>query len=180
MISRKSDDIIIKSFLDSGCFHPDTKFWRSEKKSPNGKRVYWHIFCPECGEEAESQRSNLQEGFRACACSRSRQQECYINWVVDANLVAVAVKFGISSDSSRRIKSQARRSIYSVLQYLIFKFPDVDSCKKAERECKKELECGILSKDEMPDGYTETTSVINLFSIIEIYKRNGGVICATQ
>lgn len=174
--SRKQDDILVQSFFASGGFHPDTKFWRSDTKSPNGKRVHWYVYCPECNEKAESQRSNLQEGFRPCACSRSRQQECYINWVVDDSYKVVAIKFGISSASERRIKNQAKHSIYKVIQYAVFKFPDVYSCKKAERDCLQELKCGILTKEEMPDGYTETTSIANLIRVLEIFQDNGCVL----
>lgn len=45
---------------------------------------------------------------------------------------------------------------------------------KAERECLQELECGVVLKRDMPDGYTETTWYYNLEKIIQIYERNGG------
>ena len=44
-----------------------------------------------------------------------------------------------------------------------------------QRGCRRELDCGVLSKEEFPDGYTETTWVYNLDKIVEIYERNGGV-----
>lgn len=54
-------------------------------------------------------------------------------------------------------------------------FPDKQSCLKAERECLQELDCGVLSREEMPDGYTETTDASNLVKIENIYRRNGGL-----
>lgn len=47
--------------------------------------------------------------------------------------------------------------------------------EQAERECKEQLECGVVLKRDMPDGWTETTYVYNLEKIVEIYERNGGV-----
>ena len=173
---KKPDDVMIVSFHKSKAFHPDTKFWRSERLDSRGWASYWHVFCPECGESGESNSSHLQRGQRPCACNVHRQQECYINWVVDEHNNAVAIKFGIARDSKRRVKQQDTRSAYEVRQHQVYTFPSVASCKKAERECKKELDCGIVLKRDMPDGWTETTSVLNLSKVVAIYKRNGGML----
>lgn len=170
----KSDEIMINSFLASGNFHPDTKFWRSERKTKQDTKVFWNISCPECGEVGESSSNNLQKGKRPCACSPQRQRECYINLVVDGGNI-VAVKFGIARDSAVRVASQDRKSLFSIKSHLVYKFPDVTSCKTAERECKKLLVCGVIRKDEMRDGYTETTYVYNLDKIKQIYERHGGI-----
>lgn len=173
--SKKPNDVMIDSFFSSGAFHPDTEFWRSDRKDSRGKKIYWYMSCPECGEVGESISGNLQQGNRPCGCSKHRQQECYINWVVDDHNNAVAIKFGIARDSKQRVKQQDSKAAYTLTQHSVYEFPDVTSCKKAERECKQKLECGILTKEEMPDGYTETTSIRNLIKIIETYKRSGGV-----
>ena len=170
----KPDDVMIASFHESGVFHPETKFWRSERKTGQGKKVYWYMSCPECGETGESQSGDLQLGCRPCGCSIHRQQECYINWLIDEGII-VALKFGIARDSKQRIKQQNFKSVYTIKQHSIYQFPGVASCKQAERECKKELETAIVLKRDMPDGHTETTWVYNLDKIVEIYERNGGV-----
>ena len=174
--NTKPDDVMINSFFASGAFHPDTKFWRSERKSKSGSKPYWHVSCSECEEVGESFSGNLQQGQRPCACSKHRQQECYINWLIDDHNNTVAIKFGIARDSRQRIKKQSRLSTYALKQHSIYTFPDVDSCKKAEKDCRQELECGVVLKRDMPDGYTETTWAYNLDKIIEIYERNGGVL----
>lgn len=172
----KPDDVMIQSFHDSGAFHPDTQFWRSEREDTRGYRPYWYVSCPECGEVGESYIGNLQQGKHPCACNMHRQQECYINLVTCTSGAAVAIKFGIARDSKQRAKDQNRASAYAIKQHSVYTFQDVSSCKKAERECKKELETGVVLKRDMPDGYTETTWVYNLDKIIEIYERNGGVL----
>ena len=134
------------------------------------------MFCPECGEVGESPSDNLQRGHRPCACSKHRQQECYINLLVDGNNTAVAVKFGIANNSIRRAKQQNYKTPYEILQHSIYTFPSALSCKGAERECKQELECGVVLRRDMLDGYTETTWIYNLEKIIEIYIRKGGIL----
>lgn len=170
----KADDVMIYSFFASGAFHPETKFWRSERKTKKGDKSYWFMSCPECGETGESFSGDLQLGKRSCACSRHRQQEAYINWIIDDLGDIVAIKFGVTNNSTRRIKQQNLKSVYSIKQYSVYQFPSVEQCKKAERECKQQLECGIVLKRDFPDGYTETTWLHNLERVEEIYKRNGG------
>lgn len=174
--SMKPDDEMVASFHKSGAFHPDTKFWRSDRKTAQGRKSYWFMSCPECGETCEAVSYGLQKGCRPCACSVHRQQECYINWLLDDHNTTVAIKFGIANNSKRRIKSQNRHSAYTLKQHSVYVFPDIVSCKKAERECKKELECGIVLKRDMPDGWTETTWLYNLEKIKSIYEKHGGVI----
>lgn len=172
--TRKPDDIMISSFQKSGSFHPDTEFWRSDKKNSYGAKIYWYMYCPRCSEIAEARGSHLQLGKRPCACSIHRQQEAYIHYIMDdKNLVAI--KFGIACDSKQRIKSQNRQSAYNLRLHSVYEFQDVDSCKQAEKECLQELECGVVLKRDMKDGWTETTWAYNLEKIIKIYERNGGV-----
>ncbi|UZS00840.1 endonuclease [Pseudomonas phage vB_PsaM_M1] len=173
--STKPDEVIITSFFASGAFHPDTKFWRSDRKTKQGSKSYWYMYCPDCKQTGESFIGDLQLGGRSCNCSRQRQQEAYINLLIDDHNNPVAIKFGIAIDSKQRIKNQNRQSVYTINQHSIYIFPSVKSCKQAERDCKEKLECGVVLKRDMPDGYSETTWVYNLEKIIEIYELNGGI-----
>ena len=174
-VSTKPDDVMVESFFASRAFHIDTKFWRSERKDNRGKSVYWHMSCGECGKTGESVSGNLQRGKRPCACSPMRQQEAYINWLTDDHNNTVAIKFGIARDSKLRVKEQNSKSVYTLKQHSVYRFRDSASCKQAERDCKQGLECGVVLKRDMPDGYTETTWLYNLEKVEEIYKRNGGL-----
>lgn len=174
-LSKKPDSIMVESFHKSGAFHPNTKFWRSERLRSGGIRTYWFMSCGECGEVGESESHSLQLGCRSCACSKHRQQESYINLVIDNDKI-IAIKFGIANNSKERIKAQNRKAVYEVRPFQVYTFPDVASCKKAERACKKGLECAILLKRDMPGGYTETTWIYNLSKIQDIYKKFGGVL----
>ena len=173
-IATKPDEVMIASFFASGAFHPDTKFWRSDRKNSGGWKTYWFLSCPECGEQGESSSGNLQFGRRPCGCSKHRQQECYINLVMEGD-DAVAIKFGIAGNSIKRVKQQNAMTSFDVVNFAVYNFPTVYSCKRSEISCKEQLECGILSRQDMPDGWSETTWPYNLDKIIEIYERNGGV-----
>jgi len=173
-LKSKPDDIMIQSFFASGAFHPETRFWRSDRKSSYGWKVFWYIFCPECGEQAESASNNLQQGKRSCACTKHRQREAYINRIISDGVV-IALKFGIANSSVTRVRQQNYKSVYEVTPYLTYNFSSVEACKAAERECKSVLDCGAIPRQEMLDGYTETTHVYNLDKIKQIYKKHGGI-----
>lgn len=178
-VKTKPDEVMVASFLASECFHPDTKFWRSERKDSQGMHCYWHYYCPECGKEGESPSDNLQRGCRSCECSMQRQKSSYINLILDRGQV-IALKFGIAINIGRRVRQQDTNCIYSVVNYSSYIFESVGLCKQAERECKQKLLCGVLTKEEMPNGYTETTYTYNLEKIVEIYERNGGILNDNQ
>lgn len=171
--STKDEEDMIQSFRNSGGYHPDTSFKRLKQKK--GVWRVWSVKCGECGQKYKSTSGQLSNGARSCACSPMRQQETYINWVVDNNNNAVAIKFGIAVNSQRRAKVQNSKSIYEIRNYLVYEFPTVEMCKKAERMCKRKLECGVIPKTNMPDGYTETTSVLNLAKVKKIFEECGGV-----
>ncbi len=172
----KPDEVMIESFLASGQFPEGTRFWRSERINSQGYTNNWYVYCPECQFTGEGASQNLHKGSRPCNCTGMRQEECYVNWIIDENNRAVALKFGIANVSTRRISKQNSLSIYEVRNHSIYKFPDKTSCLAAERECKQTLECGVLTKEVMPDGYTETTDVLNLVRIKQIYLKHGGML----
>lgn len=173
-LKRKSDGIMAASFLASGSFHPDTTFWRSARLDSVGHKTYWFMSCPECGEIGESHHGNLKQGKRPCSCNSQRQKEAYINVLIDNDRI-VAIKFGIAANSLKRVKEQNSNSVYKVTNCSVYMFPSVESCKAAEKDCKKQLVCGIIQRQDMSDGYTETTYVYNLDKIKQIYKKHGGI-----
>jgi hypothetical protein len=65
--------------------------------------------------------------------------------------------------------------MYELTNYGVWTYPTVRQCRDAEITCKRNLETGVLSKLEMPDGYTETTFPSNIDRVIDIFEENGGV-----
>lgn len=172
-VNLKDDEILIKAFLSTGAFHPDTRFSRSDRKDKSGRKVYWSVYCPECDTLSESKISHLQQGSKPCDCTQQRQKNAYISKIYDRSEI-IALKFGISINPEVRFKQQNLNCIYNMELYRIYEFESTLSCKNAERECLQELECGVIPKTEMMDGWTETTWTYNLDKIIEIYERNAG------
>lgn len=174
--SRKPDSEMIASFFASGAFDQDTKFWRSDRKTKKGSIAYWYVECPVCQYIAEVCSGDLQRGVKSCECrNRSHQKQAYINFILDGDLI-IGVKFGIATDSTKRTQKQNYTAVYKITNHETYIFPSNDTCRAAERECKETLETGIISKNEMPDGWTETTYTGNLPKIVEIYQKHGGIL----
>lgn len=171
----KSDDEWSSVFLDTGSFDLDTKFSRAEEVDASGKRTLWNFECPICYWVGISNQSNLAAGKIPCKCSNiSKMNEAYIN-VLSDNGLDVALKFGISSKSQRRLKIMNSKCIFDVRQLGVWTFADFYNCRKAETIIKNTMDCGIISRTDMLDGFTETTYLYNLDKIISIYESNGGV-----
>ena len=170
----KPDHEMIASFFASGAFHPETVFKRSAKKTKNCNVAYWDVFCPECGSSGTSHHGSLQKGSRPCLCGRMRQTYAYIHTLHDCSEFPIALKFGIARSLKRRLKEQQTKSKFTLKEYGTWQFDSVEECRSAERECKETFVSGVVSKEDMRDGYTETTHLYNLESIIEIYERHGG------
>lgn len=168
-------DYNVNKFMSSGGFHEDTVFYRSDRRTPNGQMSYWFMICGECGEVGESKANHLNMGARSCACPYSRQKQAYINLVYNPNEAPIAIKFGIANSAAYRIKSQNSKSKYLIRQYEVYQFETKLACISAEREVKSKIEKSFLTKEEFPDGYTETAHIKSLFEIQRIYKKHGGV-----
>ena len=173
---QKDDDYMIKTFMDTGAYHPDTMFTRSPRKDSYGWLKYWYMYCPDCDTTAEGHIVGIYQGARSCECSTSRQTQAYINLIKDAGEI-IAIKYGIANYSDHRIKTQQSKCIYDMENYGVWQFDTTRDCKAAERTCSTTLQRNLLSKEEMKDGHTETTYPTNIEKVIEIYESYGGVRC---
>lgn len=171
---RKKDEDMIKMFMERGKYPEGTIFTRSDTLDKNGHKKYWNIYCPVCETSAEAHIVGLYKGSRSCDCSYQVQKESYINLIKDGDNI-IALKFGVARDSIPRTKQQKSYCIYTVVPYGVWSYPDTKSCKLAERVCMKTLEVGVLTKQEMSDGYTETTPPYNMERIIKIFEEYGGI-----
>lgn len=171
---RKDDQVMINTFMASGGFSEGTKFTRTDTLDKYGHKKYWLIECPDCNTSGEAHMVGLYKGSRPCACTNSRPQETYINLLKDGDNV-VAIKFGVANLSHERLKTQHSRSVYDVVNYGVWTYPTIMDCKSAERTCIHSMETGVISKLEMPDGYTETTHSSNIDLVIRIFEEYGGV-----
>lgn len=170
-----SEDVWSEKFISTGMFHEDTIFTRSDVLNNRGYKTSWNFTCPVCNWTGVSEQSNLRAGKIPCDCSYvTKMNEGYINIVSD-NGTEIAIKFGISSLTARRVKVQDTKSVYDIRNFGVWKFLDHNKCRESETVLLKTLECGILSKCDMPDGFTETTYLYNLDKIVETFEKYGGV-----
>lgn len=170
---RKDDQVMIDKFMASGGYAEGTVFRRSDRVNKSGHKRYWYMYCPDCETEGEANMVGFYKGARCCNCTAQRPQETYINLLMDKENV-VAIKFGVANSSGERIKNQNRRCTYEIVNYGVWRYSKVSTCRSAERACMKELECGVVSIELMPDGYTETTSPLNIDKVVAIFEREGG------
>lgn len=170
----KEDHDFINSFFAVGTFHPDTIFQKIDRQDVTGRRPYWLMHCPDCNSSGEATSSALRLGSRPCECSPQRQKQAYINFVYDGNDV-VALKFGVANNFYRRLKEQRVYSSFKLENFGVWEFKTKLDCFSAERLCKETLLCPVLSKQELPDGWSETTPTYNVDKIISLYESCGGI-----
>lgn len=173
-IGKKPDEDFISRFKEFGNYHDSVEFSRNERTDSRGTNTYWNIDCPICGIVAVAHTSNILRGVISCGCNlHNIQDEGYINIIYDGE-VAIATKFGISRNAKQRLYTQNYKSVYDVVNMYSYTFPDVLSCRSAEYECKQAVVCGVVSKTDMWDGFTETTNLNNIDKIREIFINYGG------
>ena len=163
-----------KEFFSTGKYHPDTVFKRIGQRDGKGS-VYWSVDCPLCGIIGEAQADALKRGVCCCGCNNSgNQNTAYINIIQDKD-TPIALKFGVTCDIDRRKREQSSGCIYDVINTHVFHFMDRDMCRAAEKKCKTSLFCGVIPRNEMKNGFSETTYLSNLENIIQIFTTYGGV-----
>jgi len=164
---NKPDSEMIANFISTGSFPDGTTFKRSVEPQK------WVVYCPVCKEENTAFLANVYKGRLPCSCSKN-PKIAYINLILD-NEHPLALKFGITNNLKSRLYLQNKNSVYKIDNIGYWTFTESKYCKSAERQCLESLECGILTKAEMADGFTETTSIYNLDKIISIYETSGGL-----
>lgn len=174
LLKPKPDAEMIEGFFASESFPEDTIFYRSDRKSSKGKKVYWYVECPDCGKLGESVSSDLKAGKRPCHCSIRMPKYSYLLLLTEAG-VPVCLKLGVTSNFKRRFKDLSNHSKYDVELIGLWEYLTPAECRKAELECLRNIECGVLTKEVLSNGYTETTALHNLDGIIKIFEENGGI-----
>jgi hypothetical protein len=149
-------------------------FSRSDVKDHNGWNCNWDVYCPLCDENYRSHLSGLSIGSKGCSCSQRTHNKAYIH-AVESSQATIALKYGITSvENNRRLKEQNKKSPLDLYEVATWKFQEVSACRRAEQLCKIKFN-NYLTKDLLPDGYTETACILEFMNIVEIFESNGGV-----
>lgn len=140
------------------------------------RRRYVEVSCLIHGARRVGMANLLSPyGNSGCpGCAGRNQRQGYVNVVYDKS-TPVALKFGISKNSSKRVAGQNSANLFQMEQSAVYEFKTVKACKDAEKACKEEIKCGVLSARELKDGHTETVSLLDLEKVIAIYERFGGI-----
>jgi len=174
ILNTKDDNYMIGKFMGTGSYAEGTVFKRSDVRDKYGWRTIWDVTCGHCNESYQAMLSNLTSGSRGCSCSLVRHVRAYIH-KVSLGKEILGVKFGITShESQTRLYNQSLKSPCDILSIGVWTFEKVSDCRRAEAECKKVFK-SFISKENLPDGYTETAPFSCVQEIINIYERNGGV-----
>lgn len=146
--------------------------WDTKYKNKYSKFKY---LCKEHGEQAISFANFLNSGQGCPECKGKTQRQAYINMVISDH-IPIAIKIGIANNSPNRLRGQNRTNLFKMVNIGVWEFPTVQSCREAEAYCKRDFECSVLSCRELQDGWTETTSIKNLDSVVKVYENFGGVL----
>jgi Zn ribbon nucleic-acid-binding protein len=138
-----------------------------------GDKTKLKLKCTTHGLWETATVSNFLQGSSCPACNGQNQKQSYINIVYDSS-TPVAIKFGVAQNYENRVSSQNKKSPFEVVNYVVYAFEEAERCKAAERECKNTLICGVLDKNSLPDGYTETTFLYNIDKVSSIFEKHGG------
>lgn len=116
--------------------------------------------------------SFINKGYFCQYCYDNSQRYSYISKILRGTKV-ISIKYGITCDYPRRLIEQSNKTTLEMRPDKLFLYDDVVSCRRAEKEIKS-LTSSILTKDQMPDGYTESISISHYDLVIRIYKKYGG------
>lgn len=173
-LRNKPDSEYISDFIRLGNYPEGTLFWRSERRNTQNFRPYWFVKCSSCGVTVEQHQTHVKMGRTCCHCaSENRPRFSYIMGVLD-NDTPVALKFGVTKSIANRVYNINRKIALTVELIGVWEYENFTDCINAEKHCKTALTCGVISKEDFKDGYTETTFLYNLDEIIKIYETYGG------
>lgn len=164
---------MVSKFFNTGSYDIRTEFTRSERTNHKGYKDYWKVYCPICETINESSTYNLTQGKLPCPCSVQSQKELYVNLIFNEEDLK-AVKFGIARRSNIRLVQQNKVTKFDVENFGIWEFPTVRECKDAEKFLKRKFDIKFLTKEDFPDGYTETIAPDCLERLINCINSLGG------
>ena len=154
------------------------------KTNYKGSHEYVIITCKEHGDFEQSATDHLCGNIACKGCSprqgfnKERESELYVvKWTY---LDKSFIKFGITNnDTEYRINKQRTRRagiLFKPEILNVYKFNNGNKCYELEKLISNSFETGVVSKEDFPDGFTETTYTSNynkLVILIEDFIKGG-------
>lgn len=144
--------------------------WVSGYEGKNAKTLEIMMRCQKHGDFITNFDRLYHKGCGCPECAGKNQKFSYIHLIEGEQ----GFKFGISKDPKYRISKMNSMNRAKAKNIGVWEFSSAEKCKKAEKECKKRVVTGFISKEYMKDGWTETASVLDLEKVIAIYEKHGG------
>lgn len=160
--SRSSTiDFIEKSKLVHGTKYDYSKVEYTTSTSPVSIGCYIH------GEFLQKPSHHLSgSGCKSCTVGGYNNQCSGTFYIINVN--DTTIKFGISNNPKNRLKDLQKGCKFTLTFLHQFYFEDGNIPVHIEKDVKCTIPAKILSKDDMINGYTETTCKSNLSVILEI------------
>lgn len=113
----------------------------------------------------------LNQGHRCKKCASYGFNPNKPAYIYIQNLSGKFLKFGITNRTpEQRMQTQSIKSIYSHTLVYKHRFENGIDAMNIENDIKKQLICGVVDKKDMTDGYTETVSISDYDSLLNIIK----------
>lgn len=126
--------------------------------------------CPTHNHNFSVTWTSFKGGTKGCKyCNTSAfRTDIPVNFYIQS-LDDRYIKFGVTNRKvERRMIEQQRESVFTHRLIKSFRFSKGEYASKLEKLIKTKYECGVVSRDDMRDGYTETLPFEALPEIITI------------
>jgi hypothetical protein len=135
---------------------------------------YIDVVCAK-GHSFSQRAGNLLQGFGCPSCSRSGFSYDKKGYLYVLSIDGIYGKIGISNKYSKRIQQITNKAKVDVGTIAVFEFDNGEHAKELEYQLlsSKDIEFSVMSKVDVPDGYTETfylKDVEKVFDFIKSYR----------
>lgn len=154
----------------------DNKYDYSEVEYKNSEHKV-KIICTECNESFSQQPKAHLSGRGCAACGKYGYQQNKPGYFYIQKLTPndknkeVVYKIGITGDLIRRIYEQSRHSEYEHEFIRTEYFEDGHKPLELETIVKRSIKCGMVTEDELSDGFSETISSDDVYDVHKIVNK---------
>lgn len=142
-----------------------------------GSKEYVSIKCNECNDIFTQTPRAHMSGRGCAACGKYGYQQNKPGYFYIQKLTPndknkeVVYKIGITGDLIRRIYEQSRHSEYEHEFIRTEYFEDGHKPLELETMVKRSIKCGMVTEDELSDGFSETISSDDVYDVHKIVNK---------
>ena len=166
--SRVNDEEIAKELAKLG--------WKVLGRGGKTVKTKWELKCRAGHIRRIKPWSILGQGNGCQECSEyGFKQKAPAHFYIQelSNKDKVFLKFGVTNHAPiKRLKQQSRKSSFTHRIIHSFYSENGKTILDLETAVKQRIPTGVVPKELLPDGYTETTEITNLGTILMIIKEN--------